>query len=119
VDILTFKLSNARCAYVHRQIVENQPGGWWVVDTIGFKKEARFLRALDREALDSYAAAGAIIASRLPFTADGASLGRSLRAIHASGSSISAGLEVFRVLSPEKACAVLEDGVPLEYIHAF
>ena len=113
-EALTLGLSTSR----HRYICEQEPHGWWSVDFQSFERETRFLSELGRDQLDSYAAAGVIIASVAPAHVDGSSLGRALSAIHASGKTIQDALDTFRLLGFDKACMVLGDGVPLEYAYA-
>lgn len=117
-EALTFGLLNRRQWYVHRYICGHELRGWWVADFHGFKRETRFLSELGRDQLDSYAVAGVILASTAPPHVDGSALGRALNSIHVSGQSIQDALNTFRLLGFDKACAVLRDGVPLEYAYA-
>ena len=118
IEALSFGLLNRRQWYVHRYICVQELRGWWVVDFRGFKRETRFLSELGRDRLDSYAAAGVILASTAAPCVDGSALGRALNSIHVSGQSIQDALNTFRLLGFEKACAALRDGVPLEYAYA-
>ncbi len=112
-------LRNVRQVYVHHFICSRYPGGgWWELDYPGFRDQTGFLAGLDRETVESYAAAGGIIASQALPGMDGRDIGRALAAVHASGLSIQDALNAFRLLGFEKAVFVLANDVPLEYANA-